>query len=150
MLCYKGGIISMNKKEKIRLIEDHLKNYKTYLVGRKNIQESLDEIIPNGSVSINNLTENAVLDRIASSRVIYLREMLNAYNTIISSINDAVNALDNDEKAFIKYRYFKGCTIEKTAQQLGCSEQYCFKIRLQALDKLLISLTNLLKMTIEI
>ncbi|MEG6616859.1 sigma factor-like helix-turn-helix DNA-binding protein [Peptococcaceae bacterium 1198_IL3148] len=152
----------MNKKEQIRLIEVHLRNYKTYLVGKKNIQQSLDEILPNittnyswpegtnGSFNINSSTEDVVLDRITGSRAIYLREMLNTYNTIINSINDAVDALDDDEKDFIKYRYFEGWSIEKTAQQLGYSEQNCFKIRIQALDKLLISLTNLLKMTDEI
>lgn len=155
------GGISLSKKENIRLIEAHLRNYKTYLVGMKNIQDSLNEILPNihtnytwqegtnGAFSITSSVDNVVLDRITGSRAIYLREVLNTYKTIISSIDDAVDALDEDEKEFVKYRYFEGWTVEKTAQQMGYSVQNCFKIRVQTLEKLLISLRNLLQLSVN-
>jgi len=137
----------LDRKEQIRLIEAHLRGYKTYLIGMKNVQESLEEILPSTNSNTTcqgaSVLDNVVLERLNSSRAIYLREVLNTYKTIVHSIEDAVNALNDDEKDLIKYRYFEGLSVEKTAQHLGCSTQNCFKIRVQALDKLLISLNNL-------
>lgn len=152
----------MDRREQIRLIEAHLRSYKTYLIGMKNVQESLEEILPgmsnnytcqecsNDTIKIKDKLDNVVLDRISSSRAIYLLEVLNTYKTIVHSIEDAVNALNDDEKELIRYRYFEGFSVEKTAQHLGCSTQNCFKIRVQALEKLLISLNNLQQMSVDL
>jgi len=152
----------LDRKEQIRLIEAHLRSYKTYLIGMKNVQDSLEEILPGMSnsyicrecfsdtIKVGKKLDNVVLDRISSSRAIYLLEVLNTYKTIVHSIEDAVNALKDDEKELIKYRYFEGYSVEKTAQQLGCSTQNCFKIRVQALEKLLISLNNLQQMSADL
>lgn len=126
----------MGRKEQIRLIETHLKNYNTYLIGMKNVQKSLEDILPSG-------IDEAVLDRITSSRVHYLREVLNTYKTIVCSIDDALSSLSENERKLVTYRYFKGLSVEKTAQLLGCSQQNFFKIRGQVFEKLLIILKNL-------
>lgn len=149
----------MTRKNQVRTLEGHLKNYKVYKAATKNLKESLDEILPNittnytwregysGIFKISS-TENAVLDRITGSRAVYLREQLNLYKNIINSIDEAINILPDEEQKFVKCRYFEGWTVEKTAQYLGYSAQNCFKIRNQLIDKLLISLRNLNKLPI--
>ncbi|MEG6616858.1 hypothetical protein V6C27_10570 [Peptococcaceae bacterium 1198_IL3148] len=149
------------KKKHARTIESHLKNYKAYKVAMKNLQQSLDEILPNittnytwregysGIFKIVSTTENAVLDRVAGSKAVYLREQLNIYQTIVKSIDGAMEVLDDDEVKFVKCRYFEGWSVEKTAQYLGYSSQNCFKIRNQVMDKLLISLKNLNSLAVD-
>jgi len=149
----------MTRKNHVRALEGHLRNYKVYKAAMKNLQESLDEILPNittnytwregysGIFKISS-TESAVLDRITGSRAVYLREQLNLYRSITNSIDEAINILPEDEQKFVKCRYFEGWTVEKTAQYLGYSAQNCFKIRNQLIDKLLISLKNLNKLPI--
>ncbi|MBM7853987.1 DNA-directed RNA polymerase specialized sigma24 family protein [Desulfohalotomaculum tongense] len=147
----------MTRKQQIEKIKKHLKNYKVYKVGMKNIQQSLDEILPNittdyswkenskESLNNNSSTENTAIYRLEGEKVAYLQQQLAIYKTIINSIDEAVKALTEDEEKFIKYRYFEGWSIEKTALELGYSVQNCFKIRTQAMNKLLISLRNLIK-----
>lgn len=149
----------MTRKNQVRTLEGHLKNYKVYKAATKNLQESLDEILPNittnytwqegysGIFKISS-TENAVLDRITGSRAIYLQEQLSLYRSITNSIDEALHILPEEEQKYVKCRYFNGWTVEKTAQYLGYSTQNCFKIRNQLIDKLLIGLRNLNKLPI--
>ncbi len=151
----------MNKKKHVEIIKTHLKNYKTYKVGIKNIQQSLDEILPNittnydwkegsaGAYSGGSSTESTAIYKVSGDKAVYLQEQLSIYRTIVSSIDEAIAALSEDEQKFIKCRYFDNYSIEKTAQELGYSVQNCFKIRTQAMDKLLISLRNLIEITID-
>lgn len=153
----------MNKKKKkyIEIIKTHLKNYKTYKIGIKNLQQSLDEIMPNittnyewkegtsGSYSGKSSTETTAIYRVSGEKALYLQEQLSIYKMIITSIDEALAALTEDEQKFIKCRYFEGYSIEKTAMELGYSVQNCFKIRTQAMEKLLISLRNLITLTVD-
>ena len=151
----------MNKKQHVEIIKTHLKNYKTYKVGIKNIQQSLDEILPNittnydwkegaaGVYTDGSSTENAAIYKLSGEKALYLQEQLSIYKTIVSSIDEAIAVLSEDEQKFIKCRYFDNYSIDKTALELGYSVQNCFKIRTQAMDKLLISLRNLIEIKID-
>ena len=55
--------------------------------------------------------------------------------------------LKNQEKDFVVYRYFECLSIQEVRQQLGYSdEKSVFRIRRHVLDKLTISLSNLLSL----
>ncbi|GAB7387383.1 hypothetical protein BSNK01_12190 [Bacillaceae bacterium] len=151
----------MDKKKAIRMLEEHLRNYKTYKVGIKNLKKTLDDILPsittnytiregtNGSFDITSKVEQAVLDRLESSRAIYLREQINVLETIVDSIDEAVEALGENEKEFVRLRYFEGYPMEKVAQEMNFSINNCFYVRRQILDSLLISLRNIVRLTID-
>ncbi len=116
----------MRKKEQINIIIKHLNNYKIYLIGIKNIQQSLDEILTDKHSG-------------------YLKDQLNIYKTIIISIDEAMRILSEDERKFIRLRYIEELSMSETAKRIGCSVQNGFRIRNNAMNKLLISLRNLLK-----
>lgn len=151
----------MDKKKAINIIEHHLRSYKTYEIGIKNLKKSLGDILPsittnytlregtNGSFDITSKVENAVLDRLEGSKAIYLREQIRELETMLSSIKEAIEALGDDEKEFIQARYIDGYSISKTAQITSMSEQNCFKLRHHVMDKLLISLRNIMKVYVE-
>jgi DNA-directed RNA polymerase specialized sigma24 family protein len=151
----------MDKSKAIKIIEHHLRNYKTYKIGIKNLQKSLDDILPqittnytlregtSGSFDITSNVETAVLDRVEGSRAIYLREQMLELQRIVDSIDEAVEALGEDEKRFFTLRYFEGHSIEKTSQNINHSVQNCFKIRNQVMNKFLISLRNIIRSSVE-
>ncbi|MBT2728377.1 sigma-70 family RNA polymerase sigma factor [Bacillus sp. ISL-75] len=139
-----------------RILENHLRLYKTYQVGIKNCEQQLEYIMPslvanygvadNGSFwFIANNTENVALDRIESKRAIDLREQIECYKITTSSIENAVEELKMIERAFVQLRYFEGLTIQEVKGKLGYSEERSiYRIRRNVLDKLMISLNNLL------
>lgn len=147
----------LNKSTRERSIETFLRHYNTYLVGLKNCQKQLDYILPSlvtgyshvgpGLFFISNDTERVALDRIESKRAIDLREEIERNKIIIESIDNAMNELSEVEKRFIILRYFESKPIAEVTEALGYAEvKTIFRIRRQVLDKLLISLNNLLTM----
>lgn len=150
------------KKQSIKMIERHLRNYKSYKVAIKNLQKQLDYIMPNitanyelkegsiGTFAIASTTEQAALDRLESARVLQIHERMQQYQLIVDSINEALDALSEQEKQFIRSRYIEGYSIEKTAQELHCSTQNAFRIRAHALDRLLISLQDVSRVFVEL
>jgi DNA-directed RNA polymerase specialized sigma subunit len=144
------------KATKERVIEAHLRHYNTYRVGIKNCQKQLDYIMPSlvsgfrteGSQSIfyvQNNTENVALDRIESKRAIDLKEEIDQYTIIVDSIDNAFEELKQQEKDFVRFRYFDCLPIYEVKTKMGYSEEKSiYRIRKHVLDKLLISLNNLL------
>ncbi len=115
-------------KNKTKIIVKHLNNYKIYQTGMKNIQLSLDQV----AINKNNVR---------------LKEQLSIYKAIVNSIDEALKILPDDEREFIKLRYINENTMQETARQMGCSVQSCFRIRNSAMNKLLISLSNLINIS---
>lgn len=144
------------KSIKERTIENHLRFYKTYIVGIKNLENQLEYIMPtlvanygtaeNGSFwYIANNTENCALDRIESKRALDLKEEIEQLKLIKSSIENAVEELTMQERAFVHLRYFECLSIDDVKTQMGYKEEKSiYRIRRHVLDKLLISLKNLL------
>ena len=144
------------KATKERVIEAHLRHYNTYRVGIKNCQKQLDYIMPSlvsgfrteGSQSIfyvQNNTENVALDRIESKLALDLREEIEQFQIIVDSIENAFEELKMQEKAFVQLRYFECLPMYEVKVQMGYSEEKSvYRIRRHVLDKLLISLNNLL------
>ena len=154
-------MLATDKKKSIRIIERHLRNYKTYKVAIKNLQKQLDYIMPDitanyelkegttGTFNITSSTEEAVLDRLESARALHLHEQIRQYKLITDSIDEALEALGEQERSFVRLRYFDGWTVEKTADELHCSVQNAFKIRSHALDRLSISLKDVSRVFVE-
>jgi DNA-directed RNA polymerase specialized sigma subunit len=144
------------KSLKERTLENHLRFYKTYLVGIRNCEQQLNYIMPNivtkystdqssGSYFVIDSTANFALDRIEGKRALDLKEEIEKYKLIVSSIENALEELKNHEAGFVKWRYFECLPIQEVKQLMGYSEEKSvYRIRRHVLDKLLISLNNLL------
>lgn len=143
--------------QNIRTIEYHLKNYKQYRVGIKNLKMQMDYIMPDitanyslvggssGTFMINSKTEKYAIDRIESKRALRLHEKIKEYKLIIDSIDLAMSQLTDAEKKFIDLRYFRGESINEVTEKIGYSTpKSVFNLRNQVFDKLLISLSGIL------
>lgn len=148
-----------NKSLKERTIENFLRFYKQYQTGIKNCEQQLEYIMPSlvsryeisadsgESFWIVNNTEKVALDRIESKRALDLREEIERYKIICTSIENAVEQLTMQERAFVHLRYFECKPIAAVTSALGYAEEKSiYRIRRHVLDKLLISLNNLLSL----
>lgn len=147
------------KAMKERAIEAHLRFYKTYLCGIKNCEQQLNYIMPTlvsryevctdsgESFFIVNNTEKVALDRIESRMALNLKEEIERFKLVCSSIENAVEELTLQERAFVHLRYFECKPITAVTSALGYAEaKSVYLIRRHVLDKLLISLNNLLSL----
>lgn len=157
MLGFSGRNSAKTKAMKERILENHLRFFKTYQCGIKNCVKQLDYIMPTlisryevstdtgESFFIINNTENVALDRLESKRALDLREQIESYQIIITSIENAVENLNEKEKDFVNWRYFECLPIDDVKMKMGYSEERSvYRIRRHVLDKLMISLNNLL------
>lgn len=142
---------------RIRQIENHLRLYKTYLVGIQNCEQQLEYIMPNITTKygadnhgaffyvVADSTCNIALDRIEGKRALDLREEIERYKIITSSIDKAFAELKQQEKDFVNFRYFDCLPMHEVKTKLGYSEEKSvYRLRKHVLDKLIISLHNLL------
>jgi len=156
MMIFSGRSSGKTKAIKERIIENHLRFYQTYQVGIKNCEQQLEYIMPtliaryevtndNETSFIVNNTENCALDRIESKRAIDLREEIERYKIITKSIENAMENLSEIEKRFIVLRYFEGKPMQVVTNALGYAEEKSvYRIRRHILDRMVISLNNLL------
>jgi DNA-directed RNA polymerase specialized sigma subunit len=145
----------MNKQTKERIIESHLRHYRTYKIGIVNCQKQLDYIMPNitarydyiqgSTFYIGNNTERVAIDRVESKRALDLHEEIEKYKIITESIDNAFSELSSIEQKFVDLRYFDRMAIYDVKTVLGYSEdKSVFRIRRHVLDRFFISLNNLL------
>lgn len=156
------GETRLDKKKAVNIIEHHLRSYKTYKIGIKNLQKSLDGILPaittnytlregtNGSFDITSKVEMAVLDRLEGSKAIYLKEQIRELQTVVDSIDEALEALGEYDQKFIQLRYIDGHSPNHVAEQINTGEDNIFKIRHRIMDNLLISLRNIITVSIQL
>jgi hypothetical protein len=149
-------MLHQTKAMKERTIENHLRFYQTYQVGIKNCEQQLEYIMPSlvtkygvddhgAFFFIVNDTAKVAIDRIEGKRALDLREEIERYKVITSSIENALEDLKKQEQDFVKYRYFDCLPISEVKIKLGYSEdKSVYRVRRHVLDKLLISLNNLL------
>lgn len=144
------------KNMRERTLENHLRHYNTYKVGIMNCQKQLDYIAPNITATydykggsnffISNTTEQVALDRIESKRALDLHESIQNYKIICESIENAYKELKPIEQDFVNLRYFNCEPMDRVKGELGYSEEKSvYRIRRHVLDKLEISLKNLLE-----
>jgi RinA family phage transcriptional activator len=145
-------------RKNFKIIEGHLRNYKMYKAGIKNLQKQLDFIMPNittsyelregivGSFTFKSDTENYAIDRVESKRALTLHEDISTFQIIVDSIDSAMPILDETEKKFVQLRYFENKTVEYTAQQLKISSSNMYYIRNSVRDKLAIGLKNIVSL----
>jgi hypothetical protein len=144
------------KSMKERQIENHLRFYKTYLVGIKNCEQQLDYILPNITTKygadnhgaffyvVADSTCNIAIDRIEGKRALDLKEEIERYKIITQSIQKAIAELKPQERDFVNFRYFDCLPMHEVKSKLGYSEEKSvYRLRRHVLDKLLISLHNL-------
>lgn len=136
------------------IIEQHLKDYHIYVSGLKNLKAQYNRLFPkvttafrlsegsSGTMNFKSTTEDFAIERAELSEAIQ-REILQ-YDNIISSIENALSALDEKELQFVEYRYFKGWTIEQIMPKLGYSRRGIYGVRDKVKAKFLINLRNLL------
>jgi DNA-directed RNA polymerase specialized sigma subunit len=149
-------MLHQTKAMKERTIENHLRFYKTYQVGIKNCEQQLEYIMPslvsrygvddNGTFFfIVNDTAKVAMDRIEGKRALDLKEEIERHKIITTSIENALYDLKIQEQDFVNWRYFECLTIHEVKIKLGYSEEKSvYRVRRHVLDKLMISLNNLL------
>lgn len=157
VLIIESGDFMNPKSIKERIIENHLRYYKTYLVGIKNCEQQLDYIMPNITTKfgadnqgsffyvVTDSTSNVAIDRIEGKRALDLREEIHKYTIITNSINKAYAELKPQEQDFVRHRYFDCLPMHEVKSKLGYSEERSvYRIRKHVLNKLMISLHNIL------
>jgi DNA-directed RNA polymerase specialized sigma subunit len=96
------------------------------------------------SYYIANNTERVALDRITSKRALDLLEQMEQYRLVIALIDNALNELDEKQKAFVQHRYFSNLKMYEVKAKMNVSEEKTlYRIRRQVLDKFEISLSSL-------
>lgn len=150
----------MNKdqqQKRFDLIETHLRRYKTYIVAIKNLQETIDDISPSVTSSytqrestssvfeIKSSTEDIAIDRIESRRVLNMLEEIRDYQRIINSIDNAMTALESQQRELCNFRYIHNQSVQKTCQSANMSERVYHRVRHKALNELSISLSNIIR-----
>lgn len=150
----------VRKKKDYKVIESHLRNYRNYQAGIKNMNKQMDYIMPGitasyelreesmGAFVFSSSTEKYAIDRIESKRALQLHEDIMIYQLIINSIDIAMAELDDDEKEFVELRYFKNHSILMVAEKMGYSERQVFLIRNSVREILGISLKNLVNLRV--
>lgn len=146
------------RKDKKREIENYLRHYNSYKVGIANIQQQLDWILPgvtavysadagsSGTFNIKSKVEDAVLDRLESRQALDLKEDMEMYKLIVNSIDRAISRLEKNERTFVEERYFKLKPMIQVAAVMGYHEKHVHRIRNIVIDKLMIGLSNILKL----
>lgn len=152
--------VDNKKKEDFKIIESHLRNYRNYITGIKNMHKQLDYNMPRVTASWemkeekigvfipSSSVEKYAIDRIESNWALQLHEDIIIYDLVINSIDEAVSQLKDDEQEFVQNRYFNNNSITETAETMGYSERQIFLIRNSVKDQLLISLKNILMLEI--
>ena len=150
--------MNFNQETKERIIENYLSKYNTYMIGMRNCQKQLDYIMPTltaryevdgqrSAFYISNNTEQVAVDRITSKKALDLLEEIEEYRLIVTSINEALHDLDEEQLEFVKHRYFQGKKMYQIKDLMGYSqEKALYRIRNQILDKFVISLKNLISL----
>ena len=143
------------KKDYINTIENFLRKYVTYKANIKNCKRQLNYLFPNitanyefdarsGNSFMISTTEKFAIDRIESKRALDLHEQIAKSQTVVESIETALEALEPREKVFVELRYFKCLPFSQISNAMDQSERSLFQIRNQVTGKLCISLANLL------
>jgi RNA polymerase sigma factor (sigma-70 family) len=143
------------KNEQIREIESYLRKYQIYKANIKNCKRQLNYLFPNVTASYEfepksgasfmiSSTEKSAIDRIESKRALDLQEQIARSQTIVESIETALEALEEKEKVFVELRYFRCLSFIEIAAEMKQSERSIFDIKNRATGKLIISLANLL------
>lgn len=147
-------------KKQFKKIEDHLRNYRNYQAGIKNMQRQLDYILPNitaqyeisegtvGTFTFKSTTEDFAIDRIEGKRALQLHEDIAIFQLIIESIDNAVKELEKHEQEFVQCRYFQNWSIQRSAMKMKYTERNLFFVRNNVRDKLMISLKHIAKLEI--
>lgn len=126
-------------------------------MGIKNCEQQLEYIQPNITTKfgaddhgaffyvVADSTCNIAIDRIEGKRALDLKEEIERYKIITSSIEKAMTELKQQELDFVNFRYFDCLPMHEVKAKLGYSEEKSvYRLRKHVLDKLLISLHNLL------
>ena len=146
------------RKERVKRIEFHLRNYHQYLAAIQIIERHArvlhSDILPNitasydlregtaGTFIVRSSTEDAALRRIERGAMPPEMAAQKAkYELIAESIEVALDRLNNQERWFIERRYFADVSIVDLADEMQASPTFVYDIRNSVFDKLLISLS---------
>ncbi|USK72663.1 hypothetical protein [Peribacillus asahii] len=135
-------------------IEKHLKNYKKYKIGIKNMQKQIDFCLPaittsyepregtSGTFTFHSGTEDYAIKRIEKKEE--LENYIKVYGVVIDSIDSALEQLDQIEKTFVKEHYFDKKNIKSVSFTLGCSVRNTYTIKEKVKENFMVTLVNLI------
>lgn len=136
-------VLSMSKAERkkcVKNIEKHLRNYKNYKIGIKNLEKQLSLISSKTTPLYPTLRSFAV------PSVLKIKAELEVLLMIVGTIERALAELTEIEKKYVECRYFNKWSVNKSAMEIGYSDKALFAIRNQVMDKFLISMGSLIYM----
>lgn len=143
-------------REQEKKIEQHLRKYSSYKTAMRNVEKELDYILPSvtanyeyregsaGTFSIYSTTENVAIDRIESRKALFLNEERERLRILVESIESAISVLSDEEKVFIRLRYFENKSYTEIQSILKLGQNKAYATRKGILESLRISLVSLL------
>lgn len=146
---------TVNQKEIEKKIEKQLKKYNSYKAAIHNLERELNYIMPSitanyeyregaaGNFSIYSTTENVAIDRVESSKALYLNEEKERLRLKVESMDKAIENLSDEEKWFIRLRYMQNKSYTAIAIEMQCSTSYIFSLRKGIMEHLQISLVHI-------
>ncbi|MET3689876.1 DNA-directed RNA polymerase specialized sigma subunit [Priestia megaterium] len=147
------------KVDEFKVIEGHLDKYMSYKIGVENLRQQLEHMFPKvtanydlskegstGTFMFNSNTENYGIERAEIGKAIEAE--IERYELVISSIDRAMQHLEEKEQEYVQLRYFEGLKNRQVAQRMNFSLKMIYNTRDKVKKEALIRLRNLLMVNI--
>lgn len=147
------------KVDEFKVIEGHLDKYMSYKIGVENLRQQLEHMFPQvtanydlskegstGTFMFNSNTENYGIERAEIGKAIEAE--IERYELVISSIDRAMQHLEEKEQEYVQLRYFEGLKNRQVAQRMNFSLKMIYNTRDKVKKEALIRLRNLLMVNI--
>lgn len=136
-------------QDNYRKLEGILYNYKNIIAEIKNIDiEIIDlqqEYTGCGAINykekssptnkFNSTVENEIVSK--EKQMTYLQNMRDGKQRLINQINNAIEALAENERKLIELRYFDKLHFKEIALRLNINDTYCMQLKSKVINKLI-------------
>ncbi|MED3865232.1 RNA polymerase sigma factor [Priestia megaterium] len=147
------------KMDEFKVIENHLEKYMSYKIGVENLKQQLEHMFPKvtanydlskegstGTFMFNSNTENYGIERAEIGKAIEAE--IERYELVISSIDRAMEHLEEKEREYVQLRYFENLKNGEVAQRMNFSLKMMYNTRDKFKIEAMIRLRNLLMVKI--
>lgn len=126
-----------SKQRKIKIIEHYLYNFNNYKIAQKNLLNQLE--------LLTSCSNDFLTDHVSQRPEKCIRSLVSRYEKttfIVNTVESCLERLNNKEKEFIHYRYYKNLSVDRISRIIDCSQSSVFLLRRNTMDKLLFNLNN--------
>lgn len=136
----------MTQFQKEQQVIEWLRQYEAYKCSIQNLNELIEDIAEEGmgiDYSKEQLSPTHAFSSIVENKVIKLDKLkvqsgIKAMNNVVHSVSEALNSLNDVEKAVVINRYVKGLYYYQFCYKIGASERTAKRIRKSAINKMAI------------